>query len=86
MKMTRANTNNTYEVDIPAARPLATIDPALESLSDLAARRDALRLMAKRANDEAGRIDEQIEKTVCGHLRALRALAAEVSEAPALRL
>ena len=70
----------TYEVDIPDRPNLASIEPALESLADLAGRRDALRLMAERAADEATRIDRELTTLLASHERSLRALAAQLSD------
>jgi hypothetical protein len=71
---------DTYDVDVPKRPDLASIEPALESLADLAARRDALRLMAEQASDEAARIDRELTQAFASHERELRSLAARVAQ------
>ena len=71
---------NVYEVDVPKRPELASIEPALESLADLASRRDALRLMAERASDEASRIDRELGQAFAAHERELRSLAARLTD------
>jgi len=70
--------HHAYDVEIPAKPDLASIEPALESLADLAARRDALRLMSERALDEAARLDRELGVVLASHERAIRALAAQL--------
>ncbi len=72
------HTNDTYNVDIPSRPELVSIEDALESLADLASRRDALRLMAERAGQEAQRIDTELSRQFAAHERELRSLAARV--------
>jgi hypothetical protein len=69
----------TYNVDVPAKPDLASIEPVCESLADLAARRDALRLMAERASDEANRLDRELTSLFASHERELRSLAARLT-------
>lgn len=65
------------QIEVPEAGQLVSIEPVLESLSDLAARRDALRLMAERAQAEADRLDDELRKMFDSHQRELAALAAQ---------
>ena len=70
---------NAYDVDVPKRPELASIEPALESLADLASRRDGLRLMSERASDEASRIDRELATLFAAHERELRSLAARIT-------
>lgn len=67
-------------VTIPARPELASIEEALESLSDLAGRRDALRLIAERAASEATKLDQEFHKILRSHQRGLAALGAQHHE------
>lgn len=71
---------NAYEIDVPKRPELASIEPALESLADLASRRDALRMMAEQASDEAARIDRELGVLFASHERELRSLAARLTD------
>lgn len=65
---------------LPPKGELAPIEPVLESMQDLADRRDHLRSMARMATDEANRLDEEL-RTVSQHqLRQLKSLVTELSE------
>lgn len=76
--MTARQTDATYIRDLPARPEVPSIEPTLESLSDLAQRRDALRHMATRATEEATRIDQELTQLTQGALRALRALSEQL--------
>lgn len=65
---------------LPPKNEVASIEPVLESLQDLANRRDHLRLMAKMATDEANRLDEEIRIASQGHLRQLKSLVTALNE------
>lgn len=65
-------------VEVPKRAELASIEPALESLNDLAERRDQLRFMAERAEAEAQRLNDELRKTFDSHKRQLASLAAGI--------
>lgn len=65
-------------IEVPPQRQLAPIEPVLESLSDLASRRDCLRMLAERATAEADKLDAELSRSVASHERALRSLAEQI--------
>jgi len=65
---------------LPPRPDLLSIEPTLESLSDLAARRDVLRSIAERASIEADKLTKEVDQLIAAHLRSLRALAAQLDE------
>lgn len=65
-------------LELPAKRELESIEPALEAINELAARRDVLRMISRRALDEAESIQRSIDEAVRGQQRELAALAAQV--------
>ena len=79
--MTKRSNSKSFEalsIEVPARRELAPIDPVLESLSDLAGRRDALRLMAERALAEADKLERELKSQFEHHQRQMAALAAQL--------
>lgn len=81
-----SSSDDPSRIELPEQPELASIEPALETLSDLGARRDALRLMAELAAREAAKLDRELDRTLESHMRQLRALAVTLSSTHSIRV
>lgn len=76
--MAKAKDEEVLGLDLPAKRDVPSIEDTLEALSDLAARRDVLRMIAQRALDEAEALQRLVDETIRSQQKQLASVAAQI--------
>jgi hypothetical protein len=65
-----------FGVKVPHYEEIQSVDPVIESMKEMAGRRDALRLIAEKANDEANKLDRELTRISGEQVRKLKSTQA----------